>query len=460
MGIDPAELRRRNMIPPEAMPYQTALSFKYDCGEFEHVMDEALEEADYHGFAARRAEARKRGKLRGLGLSYTIERAAQPLRGSGHPLRSQRFAHFGHRGGGARAGTRNDLQADHADKLGIGPDHVHLSRATATMCSSVKEPADRASRRSAVQPWPMAADQVIAKAKKIAAHMLKADDLELVDGVFRQPSDQQDTLDGGNRQGVTGRQELPAGVEAGLNTTATYQRPQLNFPNGCHIAEVEIDPKTGAVEIVRYVVVDDFGTVLNPLLLDGQVLGGIAQGAGQVLMEEIRFDPDSGQILTGSFMDYAMPQADMLPRIEVKSHPVPTRPMPLAPRCGRGGLRRIAAGARQCSGRCAVRIRRPPCAHAASPENGLADHSQRAAEGKITAMNSDRFPRRTRSHDPVDLCRSRAARPGRPGHVGYAKGSRRQISGSRQDRAEGQCADRGGGPRRVPVIWSRHICPA
>jgi carbon-monoxide dehydrogenase large subunit len=326
MGIDPAELRRRNMIPPEAMPYQTALSFKYDCGEFEHVMDEALEEADYHGFAARRAEARKRGKLRGLGLSYTIERAAQPGY-EGADIRFDRSGSLTLVTGAVAHGQGHEtiFKQIIADKLGIGPDHVHYIQGDSDHVFIGEGTGGSRVASIGGSAVAMAADQVIAKAKKIAAHMLKADDLELVDGVFVSRQTNKTLTMAEIAKASLVAKNLPAGVEAGLNTTATYQTSQLNFPNGCHIAEVEIDPETGAVEIVRYVVVDDFGTVLNPLLLDGQVLGGIAQGAGQVLMEEIRFDPDSGQILTGSFMDYAMPHADMLPRIEVKSHPVPTK---------------------------------------------------------------------------------------------------------------------------------------
>src|SRR5262249_39221507 len=168
------------------------------------------------------------------------------------------------------------------------------------------------------------------KGKRIAAHLLKVDldQIKFLDGVFSSPLTNQTLTIKEVAKDAANPARLAAGMEAGLIATAVYDAPVANYPNGCHVCEVEIDPDTGAVEIVRYSVVDDFGTELNPLLLHGQIHGGIAQGAGQVLLEDIRWD-DGGQLITGSFMDYAMPRADNFCAIKTGSNPVPTSPNPL-----------------------------------------------------------------------------------------------------------------------------------
>ena len=175
-----------------------------------------------------------------------------------------------------------------------------------------------------------AADKITAKGKKIAAHVLKVDAAEVnfADGVFSSPKTNRTLTIKEVAEIALDPAKLPKDMEVGLIATATYTAPVQNFPNGCHICELDIDQDTGEVEIVRYSVVDDVGTVLNPLLLKGQIVGGVAQGVGQILMEDIRFD-DDGQILTGSFMDYAMPRATDISAVEVKSNPVPTATNPL-----------------------------------------------------------------------------------------------------------------------------------
>jgi carbon-monoxide dehydrogenase large subunit len=176
----------------------------------------------------------------------------------------------------------------------------------------------------------MAAQRVTAKAKAIAAHLLKVDagDVNFADGVFSSPRTNQTLTIKEVAKEAVDPAKLPKGMDVGLNATATYVAPVQNFPNGCHVCELEIDEETGSVEIQRYSVVDDVGTVINPLLLKGQIVGGVAQGVGQILMEDIQFDGD-GQILTGSFMDYAMPRATDISAVEVKSNPVPTKTNPL-----------------------------------------------------------------------------------------------------------------------------------
>src|SRR5437764_1210229 len=176
----------------------------------------------------------------------------------------------------------------------------------------------------------IAADRIVAKAAQIAAHLLKVDaaDLNFADGVFSSPKTNRTLTIKEVAKEAMEPTNLPKGADVGLTVTATYFAPVQNFPNGCHICELEIDEETGASEIVRYSVVDDVGTVINPLLLKGQIVGGVAQGVGQVLMEDIRFNED-GQNLTASFMDYAMPRATDISAVEVKSNPVPTKTNPL-----------------------------------------------------------------------------------------------------------------------------------
>jgi carbon-monoxide dehydrogenase large subunit len=176
----------------------------------------------------------------------------------------------------------------------------------------------------------LAADKIVVKAKAIAAHALKVPggDVKFTDGIFSSPATNQTITIQEVAKLAVQPGKLPKDMEGGLVATAVYTAETSNFPNGCHVCEVEIDPETGVTQIVRYYVVDDVGTVLNPLLLHGQIVGGIAQGAGQILMEDIHFD-DGGQLVTGSFMDYAMPRAMDIPDVEVASNPVPTKTNPL-----------------------------------------------------------------------------------------------------------------------------------
>ncbi len=326
LGVDPAELRRRNMIPPGAMPFQTGLSFNYDCGEFEKVLDEALEMIDYKGFEARRAEARARGKYRGIGISYTIEKAAGPGF-EGAEVRFDRTGSITLLAGSVTQGQGHETVFKQivSDRLGIHPDEIHYLQGDTDQVFFGE--GTGGSRTSALGGSAVlsATEKVVDKAKKIAAHMLGVDDIDFSEGVFTsRKTNRTLTMKDVARASVSPK-NLPAGLEVGLNANAAYHSTRQNYPNGCHIVEVEIDPETGVATLEKYVVTDDVGVVLNPKLLKGQIIGGIAQGAGQMLMEEIRYEDGSGQILTGSFMDYAMPHAAMFPHIDIKSMPVPTK---------------------------------------------------------------------------------------------------------------------------------------
>jgi len=331
LDMDPAELRRKNYIAPDAMPFKTALTFTYDSGEFEKGMDLALKLADVAGFDKRRSESRKHGKLRGLGLSNTIERAAA----GGFEAAEIRFDKSGTAtlfAGSVTQGQGHEtiFKQIMCDRLGMSPDDVHYVQGDTDQVFLGEGTGGSRSATLGGSAVNIAAERITIKAAQIAAHALKVDvaDVNFADGVFSSPKTNRTLTIKEVAKEALDPAKLPKGMDVGLDATATYVAPVQNFPNGCHICELEIDPETGAVEIVRYSVVDDVGTVLNPLLLKGQIVGGVAQGVGQILMEDIQFDGD-GQILTGSFMDYAMPRATDLSAVEVKSNPVPTKTNPL-----------------------------------------------------------------------------------------------------------------------------------
>ena len=332
LGIDRVDLRRRNLIPESAMPYRNPFGVNYDCGAFERGMDAALALSDWDGYPARQAESAARGRLRGIGLVNAIERAASP----GLEFAEIRF----NPGGSAMVlmGTKNQGQGHETmykqivnDRLGLDPHEVQfIDGDTDRVAFGIGTMGSRSTVIGG-SALTVAAGKILVKARKIAAHLLEAAeaDLEFKDGVFSIA---------GTDKGVTIKAvamaafqpaRLPPGLEPGLYETGTFTPKQDTYPNGCHVCEVEIDPETGAVEVLRYAVSDDVGTVMNPIGLKGQIHGGVAQGLGQALMEQVVYDPHSGQLLTGSFMDYAMPRADTTCDIKIVSNPVPTALNPL-----------------------------------------------------------------------------------------------------------------------------------
>jgi carbon-monoxide dehydrogenase large subunit len=330
LGIDPAEIRRRNMIPPTAMPYKTALTFTYDSGEFEACMDETLKLADYAGFEARRKAAKARGKLAGIGISFSIERSAAPGI-EGAEIRFDRAGTVTMLTGATSQGQGHETTFKQVvcDRLGLKPEDVHYITGDTDAVFFGEGTGGSRTAALAGSAFHLAANKVIDKAKKIAAHMLKVDDIEFEEGVFRSRKTNESLTMKEVGRAAANPSKLPPDMEPGLIGSAVYNNKTENFPNGCHICELEIDEDTGEVEVLRYSVVDDVGTVLNPLLLKGQIMGGVAQGLGELLLEDIRFDPESGQLLTGSFMDYAMPRAKHVSRMEIKSQPTPTTTNPL-----------------------------------------------------------------------------------------------------------------------------------
>ena len=332
LGLDPVELRRKNLIPASAMPYKTPLGVSYDCGDFPKNMEDALKVADVAGFPARREASRARGVLRGIGIVNAIERAAGP---------QPEFAEVRFSPSGTATilmGSKNQGQNHETtfkqilhERLGIDPKDVrYIDGDTDRVAFGMGTMGSRSTVIGGTALW-MAADKVIAKGKKIAAKMLEAAEADITfsDGRFAVA---------GTDRGLTLREvaraafqppQLPPGVEPGLYETGTFSPKQDTWPNGCHVCELEIDPDTGVVTLDRYVVIDDVGTVINPVTLKGQIHGGVAQGVGQALLEQIVYEPESGQLLTSSFMEYAMPRADTFCDMHIESNPVPTKLNPM-----------------------------------------------------------------------------------------------------------------------------------
>jgi carbon-monoxide dehydrogenase large subunit len=342
-GRDPIELRRKNHIQPDQFPYAAASGSIYDSGEFSAILEEALRAADWNGFAARKAESRARGRLRGRGIGNFLECTAPPMKeqggirfepdgtvtiitgtldyGQGHWTP---FAQVLHQHLGVPFERIRLLQGD-SDELiaggGTGGSKSLMASGAAIVEASAK---------------------VVEKGKLAAAHVLEAApaDIEFEAGRF--------TIAGTDRgigimelaaalREAKAKGTLPAEVPDSLDVRHVFDQAPMAFPNGCHIAEVEVDPETGIAQVVRYVTVNDFGVLVNPLLVEGQVHGGIAQGIGQALHERTVYS-EEGQPLTGSFMDYALPRADDVPPIAFRSHPVPARTNPLGVKgCGEAG---------------------------------------------------------------------------------------------------------------------------
>jgi len=336
LKMDPAELRRRNMIPPEAMPYKTGLVFTYDSGEFAKVMDTLLQLGDWQGVAARKEAARKAGKLYGAGLASVIEVAGGPANAPFEEAMEIRFDATGsatfllgsHSHGQGHETAFRQL-AGHF--LGLEPNQVTLIFGDTDKVFHGRGTFGSRTLSVGGSALKMAADRIVEKGKKIAGHLLEAaaSDIEFADGRFTVAGTDKSVDLQTVAKAAYNVAKLPPDIEFGLDASAVFRPPAGTFPNGCHLCEVEIDPDTGICRIARYAVVDDVGVVVNPLLLKGQIHGGIAQGAGQALCENMVYDRDSGQPVSGSFMDYCMPRADDFCPIMVGEHNVPAKSNPL-----------------------------------------------------------------------------------------------------------------------------------
>jgi aerobic carbon-monoxide dehydrogenase large subunit len=325
LGIDRAELRRRNMVPSSAMPYTTPVGKIYDSGEFVHVLDAALKKSAWADFAARRAESAARGRKRGIGLAYYLEATGgSPVERAEIRLADDGFVDV-------FVGTQSTGQGHEtayvmltADRLGIPGEKIRIVQGDTDEIPIGGGTGGARSLYSEGTAIYATAARVIEQGKQAAGETLEAapEDIEFSAGIF--------TIAGTDRSvgilelAADQRRRAAEGLEAvSLNAAEVTKIQAHTFPNGCHIAEVEIDTDTGVVEVVRYIVVDDVGRAINPMIVAGQVHGGVAQGIGQAMLERTVYDPESGQLLSGSFMDYALPRAGDLPDIEVELIEVP-----------------------------------------------------------------------------------------------------------------------------------------
>jgi carbon-monoxide dehydrogenase large subunit len=332
LGVGAAELRRRNFIRAAAMPYTTPLGLTYDSGDFARNLGDALAAADAAGFAARRRDGRARGRYRGLGHAVYIEQ-------SGFPPDEFAEARFDPAGtltllmGSQSSGQGHQTAYAQvaADKLGLALEKIRVLQGDTDAIAFGRGTGGSRSLPIGGAALAHAADKLIAKGTKIAAHLLEAAEADIAfgDGLFAiAGTDRNVSIDTVARAAFNPAQ-LPPGLEPGFAESGHFTPPAPTFPNGCHVCEVEIDPETGHIDIVRYLVVDDFGAVINPLLPAGQVHGGIAQGIGQAMLECTVYDMDSGQLLSGDLTDYAVPHADTLPALEFSYNVVPCRTNPL-----------------------------------------------------------------------------------------------------------------------------------
>ncbi|MGV6874039.1 xanthine dehydrogenase family protein molybdopterin-binding subunit [Pseudochelatococcus sp. B33] len=328
LEIDPFELRRRNLIPSEAMPFQTGFLYKYDCGDFAQNMEKAAEAVDYAGFAARREESLRRGRLRGIGIANPIEVAAGPFGAV-----STDYGRIEAEPDGCvtiYSGTMSTGQGIEttfanivAQGLGIAPEKVRYRQGDTAALKKGKGNGGSAALVLGGSVMTQNVERLIERGRALAAdHFgVSPEAVTFSEGVFRlRETNQSLSL----AEAAQIAAAIAPGASSGLAGESAFTAPAPTYPNGCHICEVEVDPETGLVEVLNYVSVEDVGTVLNPLLVEGQIHGGVAQGMGQALKEQIVHEAGSAQLLTGSFMDYGMPLATDIPNIRCESVEVPT----------------------------------------------------------------------------------------------------------------------------------------
>ncbi len=315
LGIASDELRRRNFIKPESFPYKTPLGMNYDSGEYAKLMELAQKRVDWAGFETRRAEAANRGKLRGLGMSYYIEACG------GGPTEYARLSVDQNGKVLVQSGSQNNGQGQEttfsqlaADTLGIEMDDVEIRMGDTDDVPQGMGTGGSRALAAGGSGLVTTIEAMIENGKKVAANLLEAAevDLEFADGAFTIAGTDRSASLADVAKASFDDSLRPDGVEPGLVTTVEASANGATFPNGCHLCEIEIDRDTGEIEFINYVIEDDIGLILNPMMLEGQILGGAGQGLGQALYEETVYD-ESGQLVNGSFMDYIMPRADNVP---------------------------------------------------------------------------------------------------------------------------------------------------
>jgi carbon-monoxide dehydrogenase large subunit len=331
LRIDPVDLRRRNLIPTKAIPYKSASGQTYDSGDFEGLLDKTLALSDWDGFDERVRVSAKKGLVRGRGLSCFVECVgAYPFEGADIRFEADGGVTVVTATQSSGQGHETSFAQLAAERLGIPFDKVRIKENDSSDLPKGLASVGSRSMIMAGSAIAIAGDAVIEKGRSLASHVLEVSkaDLEFRDGSFcvRGTDISIGLLDLAVR--VRSLRDLPPDLPATLDSTGEYSAPGLHHPNGSHVCEVEIDPEIGKVEVVAYCAVDDVGTIINPLIVHGQIHGGVAQGIGQVLLERIAYD-DDGQLLTGSLMDYGLPRADNLPALTVDFHPTPSTKNPI-----------------------------------------------------------------------------------------------------------------------------------
>ncbi|MCI0516550.1 MAG: xanthine dehydrogenase family protein molybdopterin-binding subunit [Woeseiaceae bacterium] len=332
LGIDRVELRRRNFIRPEQFPYKTPTGRSYDSGQYERLMDGALSRADWKGFEQRRKTSDESGKLRGIGLAYYVEICS--AMGDEHA-----YIGFGKDGRLlVRSGTQSTGQGHEtsyaqmvAGGLGIDIDRIDVIEGDTDRVPTGNGTVGSRSMVIGGSAIYRTVESLIEAGRSMAGEMLEvaASDIEFEGGDFRVAGTDRKVSLLDAAQASFDDVTRPDGVEPGLASSKAFAPEEGTFPNGCHVCEVEVDPETGVIGILRYTIEDDVGTVINPLILEGQIVGGVAQGLGQALGEHALYDPDGGQLVTASFTDYAMPRADWMPDVDFRYREVPSPRNPL-----------------------------------------------------------------------------------------------------------------------------------
>jgi carbon-monoxide dehydrogenase large subunit len=328
-GFDAIELRRRNLV--HEFPYRKALGTVIDCGRFAANLDDAVVAADHAGFATRRTEAERKGRLRGIGITCFMETA----RGAPNEGAELRFEQDGTVS--VLVGTQSNGMGHEtayaqiaADLLGMPMETFRYVQADTAKVRAGNGHGGARSMHMGGAALCKAVDTMLDKGRVIAARLLQAEHVVFADGRFAVQGEPERSIDlPALARAARDPANVPDGMEAGLDTYVWNMLDLITFPNGCHIAEVEVDPETGEVTLDRYTAVDDFGTLINPMLTIGQVHGGVAQGIGQAMLEHTVYDTESGQMLSGSFMDYTLPRAQDLPDLDVTLTGVPTQANPL-----------------------------------------------------------------------------------------------------------------------------------
>jgi len=321
LDIDPVELRRRNLVPADAFPYTTVFGMTYDSGLFSANLETALQRSDWAGFPARRAAAQERGMLRGIALIFYVQRNGGRLLDETAQIRIDASGLatvlIGTQGTGQ--GHETAYAQITAQRLGLTPAAIRVVEGDTDRIGRGNGTGGSRSMMVGGSVLHLACEKIIAKGCRIAAHLLQADvaDVAFTHGRFTVSGTDSSISFGEVAQAAHRQDLLPESIETGLDERANFRPPNFSFPNGANVCEVEVDPETGALAIIRYTAAEDYGSLINPMLVEGQVHGALAMGFGQAWLEHTVYDPETGQLLSGSLLDYALPRASHMPPIEL-----------------------------------------------------------------------------------------------------------------------------------------------